>query len=59
MARKANALFKQDKCDESIAMYREALLEYNDYNIKEAMKNVQKEKTKRDALAYLDPAIAE
>ena len=59
MARKANALFKQDKCDESIAMYREALLEYNDYNIKEAMKNVQKEKTKRDALAYIDPAIAE
>jgi len=40
MARKANALFKQDKCDESIATYREALLEYNDYNIKEAMKNV-------------------
>jgi len=48
MARKANALFKQDKCDESIAMYREALLEFNDYNIKEAMKKVTQEKKKRD-----------
>ena len=59
MARKANALFKLDKLEESIQMYREALLEFNDYNIKEAMKKVQKEKDARDALAYIDPAIAE
>ena len=59
MARKANALFKLDRLEESIQMYREALLEFNDYNIKEAMKKVQKEKDARDALAYIDPAIAE
>jgi len=44
MARKANALFMQNKCDESITAYREALLEFNDYSIKEALKRVQKEK---------------
>ena len=59
MARKANALFKLDRHDESIQQYREALLEFNDYNIKEAMKKVQKEKEKRDALAYINPEIAE
>ena len=59
MARKANAFFGKDMLAESIAMYREALLEFNDYNIKEAMKRVIKEKEKRDALAYIDPALAE
>ena len=59
MARKANALFKKDMLEESIALYRATLLEHNDYNIKEAMKRVQKEKDKRDALAYIDPEKAE
>ena len=59
MARKANALFKKDMLEESIALYRAALLEHNDYNTKEAMKRVQKEKDKRDALAYIDPEKAE
>ena len=59
MARKANALFKLDRMEESIKMYKDALLEFNDYNIKEAMKKVQKEKEKRDALAYINPEIAE
>lgn len=59
MARKANALFKLNRLEESIAQYREALLEFNDYNIKEAMKKVQKEKDKQDALAYINPEIAE
>jgi len=59
MARKANALFKKDMLEESIALYREALLEHNDYNIKEAMKKVIKEKEKKDALAYINPEIAE
>lgn len=59
MARKANALFKKDMLEESIALYREALLEHNDYNIKEAMKKVVKEKEKKDALAYINPEIAE
>ena len=44
MARKANALGRKDMLEESIALYREALLEHNDYNIKEAMKKVVKQK---------------
>ena len=59
MARKANALFKLDRLEESIATYREALLEFNDFNIKEAMKKVQREKEKRDALAYINPELAD
>lgn len=59
MARKANALFKLDRLEESIALYRATLLEHNDYNTKEAMKRVQKEKDRRDALAYINPEIAE
>ena len=35
------------------------MLEFNDYSIKEALKRVQKEKEKRDALAYINPEIAE
>lgn len=59
MARKASALFHKDMLEESIEVYKAALLEFNDYNIKEAMKRVQKEKAKRDALAYINPEIAE
>lgn len=59
MARKANALFMQNKLDESITLYKEALLEFNDYAIKEALKKVQKEKAKRDAEAYINPELAE
>ena len=59
MARKANALYKLDRLEESIQTYREALLEFNDFNIKEAMKKVQKEKERRDALAYINPELAE
>lgn len=59
MARKANALFKKGMMDESIAQYREALIEFNDYSIKQALKNVQAEKLKKDALDYINPEIAE
>ena len=59
MARKANALFMKGLFEESIAQYKTALLEHNDYNIKEAMKRVQKEKQKKDALDYINPEIAE
>jgi len=59
MARKANCLFRKDMMEESIALYREALLEHNDFSIKDAMKKVLKEKEKKDALAYINPEIAE
>lgn len=45
--------------EESIQLYREALLEFNDYNIKEAMKKVIKAKELKDAQAYLNPELAE
>ena len=39
-ARKAAALFKKGLVDDSISEYQSALLESNDYNIKEALKKV-------------------
>lgn len=59
MARRANALSKKGLIDESINQYKEALIEHNDYNIKQALKAVQAEKIKADALAYINPEIAE
>lgn len=40
MARKASALFHKGELEESIEVYRAALLEFNDLHIKEAMKKV-------------------
>lgn len=59
MARKASALFHKNELDQSIAVYKAALLEFNDYSIKSALKNVEKEKASRDALAYINPEIGE
>jgi len=43
-ARKALCLSKQEKLDESIDMYKEALLEHNNYDIKQAKLKVEKRK---------------
>lgn len=59
IARKGNALFKLGKFEESLATYDEALLEDNNYDIKEARKKVEKFKKEAEALAYLNPEIAE
>lgn len=59
LARKANCLFKMDKLDESIAIYNEALLEHNNYDIKEAKKKVEKHKKELEDKAYINPEIAE
>ena len=59
MARKANALAKKGLLSESIAQYRVALLEFNDYSIKEGMKKVIKQKEEQDKLDYINPEIAE
>lgn len=40
MARKANALFKLGKFDESIAQYQSALLEHQDHGIKMGLQAV-------------------
>ena len=42
MARKANALLKQDKFDESIEQYQKALLENNEHKIKMGLQEAQK-----------------
>lgn len=59
IARKANALFKQGKIDESLAAYDEAMLENNSYDIKEAKKKVEKIKKEMAEKAYINPEIAE
>lgn len=59
IARKANALFKLGKLEESIQTYDEALLENNHYDIKEARKKVEKAKKDAEAAAYINPEIAE
>lgn len=58
-ARKANALSKLNNFDESIAFYKKALLEHNDFAYKDAMKKVEKEKKKAEDLAYIDPEKSE
>lgn len=58
-ARKAAALNHKGLTDASIDMYKEALLENNDYHIKDALKRVEKKKKEDEAKAYINPEIAE
>lgn len=58
-ARKGNALFKQNKYEESIDCYKKAMLEHNDYSFKEAMRKVEKAQKKAEEEAYIDPEKAE
>lgn len=59
LARKANALFKAARYDESIQTYKRAMLEHNDPAYKDAMKKVEKVKSKAEEEAYIDPAKSE
>lgn len=59
IARKAHCLFKQGKLQESIDTYDQALLENNNYDIKEAKKKVERAKKELDAKLYINPEIAE
>lgn len=59
MARKANALLQQNKYDESIALYNKAMLEDNTHIIKMALNKAKETKKKQEALAYIDPELAE
>ena len=59
IARKALALSKLGKLEESLQAYDEALLENNHYDIKEARKKVEKAKKEAETLAYINPEIAE
>ena len=59
LARKGNCLFKQNKYAEALAIYNEACLEHNSYDIKEAKKKVEKIMKEQEAKAYINPEIAE
>ena len=59
IARKANALLQQKKFDECIEQYQKALLENQDHGIKMALQKAQKTKKDTEALAYINPEIAE
>lgn len=59
MARKANALLAQDKFDESIDLYNNALIENQDHGIKMGLQKAKKTKLEKQAKAYIDPVKAE
>lgn len=59
MARKASALEKSGEIDQALDVYANALLENNDSAIKDAMKRLEKVKKEKEALAYINPEIAE
>ena len=59
LARKALAKLHQKKFDESLSIYSDALLEYNDNQIRDGMKKAEKAKKDYEALEYIDPAKAE
>lgn len=58
-ARKANALSKLKRYDESIEYYKKAMREHGDPSFKDALKAVEKQKKLEEELAYLDPTKAE
>lgn len=59
MARKANAYFQKGSYDESIELYKNALLEHNDPNIRDQLKKAEKVKKEDEAKKYIDPELAE
>jgi len=59
IARKASCLFNKGMLDESIDLYKSALLEDNTFAIKDALKKVEKAKKEAEAKAYINPEIAE
>jgi stress-induced-phosphoprotein 1 len=59
MARKANALAKLGRMEESLLLFKDALLEDNDFSIKDQMKKVEREKKEAERLAYLSPEKSE
>lgn len=57
MARKAACLAQKGQHDEAISLYKSALVEDNQYAIKDALRKVEKIKKDQDALAYINPEI--
>ena len=59
LGRKGNALAQQHKFVESIACFKDGLMEYNDNNVRANMNSTVKAKTKWDTEQYLDAPKAE
>lgn len=59
MGRKANALLQLGQHDEAIDLYKSALLENNDQNIRDQLKKAEKFKKDEDARLYLSVEKAE
>lgn len=59
MARKANALVQKKQFDEGIELYQKALIENQDHAIKMGLQKAQKLKKEAEALAYINPELAE
>ena len=59
MARKANALLQKGLYDESIELYNKALLEFNDFNIKDQLKKAERMKKEDEERRLIDPEKAE
>ena len=59
LARKANAMLHKGNYDEAIDLYKSALLENNDPQIKDALKKAEKTKKDEEARLFINPEIAE
>ena len=57
MARKAACLAHKGQHDEAIDLYKSALLEDNQFAIKDALRKVEKQKKEAEALQYINPEI--
>jgi stress-induced-phosphoprotein 1 len=59
MARKGNAKLQLKQFDEAIELFKNSLLENNDYNVREQLKKAEKTKKEEEEKAYLSPEKAE
>lgn len=58
LSRKASALSNLEKYDEALNYYQQSLLEKGDQKVKDEIKRLEKLKKEKDALAYINPEIA-
>lgn len=59
LGRKGNAVLQQGDFDGAINLFKDALLENNDPNIKDLLKKAEKSKKEDEARRYINPELAE
>lgn len=59
MNRLATIELKRDNIDGAIQLYKDSLLEFSDRKIRDKIKELEKEKKRKEAEAYINPAIGE